>query len=48
MMGAIAFAMPAALPLYWSVGGIFIIVKTIVLHKMYSKPAEQKLGTVSE
>ncbi|CAG7644996.1 Membrane protein insertase MisCB [Paenibacillus solanacearum] len=48
MMGALAFAMPAALPLYWSVGGIFIIVQTIVLNKMYSKPAKQKLGTVSE
>ncbi len=48
MMGAISFAMPAALPLYWSVGGIFIIIQTIVLHKMYSKPAKQKLDTLSK
>ncbi|WP_238322773.1 membrane protein insertase YidC [Gorillibacterium massiliense] len=40
MMGVFAFAMPAALPLYWAVGGIFIIVQTIILNKMYSKPNE--------
>lgn len=38
MMGVFAFAMPAALPLYWSVGGIFIIAQTILLNKMYAKP----------
>lgn len=38
MMGAFSFAMPAALPLYWAVGGIFIIVQTIVLNRIYAKP----------
>lgn len=28
----------AVLPLYWSVGGIFIIVQTTILNKMYTKP----------
>ncbi|MFC6652160.1 membrane protein insertase YidC [Paenibacillus rhizoplanae] len=38
MMGVFSFGMPAALPLYWVVGGIFIIVQTILLNKMYKKP----------
>lgn len=38
MMGVFSFQMPAALPLYWAVGGIFIIVQTIILNKMYAKP----------
>ncbi len=38
MMGIFAFQMPAALPLYWAVGGIFIIVQTILLNKLYKKP----------
>ena len=37
MMGISSFVMPAALPLYWAVGGIFIIVQTIILNKMYTK-----------
>jgi YidC/Oxa1 family membrane protein insertase len=39
MMGVFSYAMPAALPLYWVVGGIFIIVQTIILNKMYTKPS---------
>ncbi|MFE4709786.1 membrane protein insertase YidC [Paenibacillus sp. NPDC056722] len=38
MMGVFSFGMPAALPLYWAVGGIFIIVQTIIINKMYTKP----------
>ncbi|WP_310832121.1 membrane protein insertase YidC [Paenibacillus pedocola] len=38
MMGVFSFGMPAALPLYWAVGGIFIVVQTIILHKIYTKP----------
>ena len=38
MMGMFAFSMPAALPLYWAIGGTFIIVQTIILNKMYTKP----------
>lgn len=38
MMGVSSLMMPAALPLYWAVGGIFIIVQTIILNKMYTKP----------
>jgi YidC/Oxa1 family membrane protein insertase len=38
MMGVFAFGMPAALPLYWAVGGIFITVQTVILNKLYMKP----------
>lgn len=33
----ISFSAPAALPLYWSVGGLFMIVQTIVLQRVYNK-----------
>ncbi|RKP54519.1 membrane protein insertase YidC [Cohnella endophytica] len=48
MMGVFSFAMPAALPLYWAVGGIFIIVQTIVLNKMYAKPKQQAKTFLTE
>lgn len=48
MMGAFSFAMPAALPLYWAVGGIFIIVQTIMLNKMYAKPVQQAQTSLVE
>lgn len=38
MMGMFSFAMPAALPLYWAVGGIYIIVQTLVFKKLYVTP----------
>ncbi|WNS43722.1 membrane protein insertase YidC [Paenibacillus sp. MMS20-IR301] len=41
MMGVFSFGMPAALPLYWAVGGIFIIVQTIILNRMYTKPPKE-------
>ncbi|MGG4266650.1 membrane protein insertase YidC [Peribacillus simplex] len=33
----ISFSAPAALPLYWSIGGIFMIVQSIVLQRVYKK-----------
>jgi YidC/Oxa1 family membrane protein insertase len=48
MMGVFSFAMPAALPLYWAVGGIFIIVQTIILNKMYAKPKQQAKISLTE
>ncbi len=50
MMGVLSFQMPAALPLYWAVGGIFIIIQTIILNKMYTKPniASENLPTSVE
>lgn len=33
MIGIISFTLPAALPLYWSVGGTFMIVQTFIIKK---------------
>ncbi|RDW17575.1 OxaA precursor [Oceanobacillus arenosus] len=36
MIGFISLNAPAALPLYWAVGGIFMIVQTLIAQKMYA------------
>jgi len=33
MIGIISFVMPAALPLYWAVGGLFMIIQTVIMKK---------------
>jgi YidC/Oxa1 family membrane protein insertase len=33
----VSFTAPAALPLYWSVGGLFLIIQTMVLKRIYKK-----------
>lgn len=47
MMGAFSLAMPAALPLYWATGAVFMTVQTIVLNKRYAKPAGQGQAAAS-
>lgn len=41
MIGMASIASPAALPLYWSVSGTFLILQTLLSQKLYYKP-EQK------
>lgn len=48
MVGIFSFAVPAALPMYWVVGGIFIIVQTMILNKRYAKPSEKEKAVVVE
>ena len=36
MMGAVSLTAPAALPLYWVVGGCFLILQTYIMKKLYS------------
>ena len=36
MMGMISFSAPAALPLYWTVGGTFLILQTYISKKLYN------------
>lgn len=38
MMGAFSFSMAAALPLYWTVGGTFLIVQTLISKALYKQP----------
>ncbi|HLR14714.1 MAG TPA: membrane protein insertase YidC, partial [Bacillota bacterium] len=37
MIGIISFTMPAALPLYWAVGGMFMIVQTFIIKKFITR-----------
>jgi len=37
MIGAISFASPAVLPLYWAVGAFFLIVQNAVFHRLYPR-----------
>ncbi|RLL43704.1 membrane protein insertase YidC [Oceanobacillus piezotolerans] len=36
MIGFISFSAPAALPLYWAVGGLFMIAQTMIVKKFYT------------
>ncbi|WP_428911708.1 membrane protein insertase YidC [Niallia sp. Krafla_26] len=43
MIMVVSFNAPAALPLYWVVGGLFIIFQTYIGRKMYSIPESKAL-----
>lgn len=44
MMGMISFTAPAALPLYWTVGGTFLILQTYISQKLFNpQQAVQKV-----
>ena len=46
MMGFISFSAPAALPLYWTVGGIFLMFQSYLSKKIFNrKPALQEVNT---
>ena len=36
MIGVVSLNAPAALPLYWAVGGVFMIVQTLISRKLYA------------
>lgn len=38
----VSFTVGAALPLYWSVGGLFLIIQTLVAQKLYQPVTKQK------
>lgn len=47
MIGLISFNAPAALPLYWAVGGLFMIFQTLISKKIYlSHKREQETESV--
>lgn len=48
MMGAISFGMAAALPLYWTVGGLFLIFQTLLSKWMYKSAAPAMAATVEK
>ncbi|MEQ6378366.1 membrane protein insertase YidC [Bacillaceae bacterium S4-13-58] len=40
MIGFVSFTTPAALPLYWTVGGLFLIGQSLLFKKLYAKKDE--------
>lgn len=38
MMGVFSFSMAAALPLYWTIGGLFLILQTLLSKAIYKQP----------
>ncbi|MFA9458052.1 membrane protein insertase YidC [Halalkalibacter sp. AB-rgal2] len=49
LMGVFSFTVPAALPLYWTVGGLFLIAQTLLSKAIYkSKPIQSTHEVVSE
>jgi len=48
MIGLMSFNFPAALPLYWAVGGLFMIFQTLISKKIYlSHKKEQQTESVN-
>ncbi|MDG5472878.1 membrane protein insertase YidC [Jeotgalibacillus sp. ET6] len=43
MIMFISFSAPAALPLYWAVGGAFLIIQTLIGQRFYQKHPEKAL-----
>ena len=46
MIMLISFSAPAALPLYWTVGGVFLIIQTMIGQKIYRKHPTEMVKTV--
>lgn len=42
MIVIFSFTAPAALPLYWAVGGLFLVLQTIIGRKMYASTIEKQ------
>jgi YidC/Oxa1 family membrane protein insertase len=43
MIVIFSFTAPAALPLYWAVGGLFLIVQTVIGRKLYTSTSTQEV-----
>ncbi|WP_245153904.1 membrane protein insertase YidC [Jeotgalibacillus proteolyticus] len=48
MIMFISFSAPAALPLYWTVGGAFLIVQTLIGQRFYRKHPEKAMEAVQQ
>ena len=44
MIVFVSFSAPAALPLYWVVGGLFLILQTYIGRKLYPSPIAEKVA----
>ncbi|WP_245830927.1 membrane protein insertase YidC [Sediminibacillus massiliensis] len=43
MILIVSLNLPAALPLYWSVGGLFVIMQTLFAHNVYLNDSKERL-----
>ena len=43
MIGIISFTLPAALPLYWAVSGLFVIIQTLIIKKIVLQRKQNEL-----
>ncbi|MDX8047464.1 membrane protein insertase YidC [Gracilibacillus sp. S3-1-1] len=43
MIGVVSFAAPAALPLYWAVGGLFLIAQQLLSKKLYQSKLKENM-----
>ncbi|QTM99735.1 membrane protein insertase YidC [Sediminibacillus dalangtanensis] len=48
MIGFVSFSAPAALPLYWTVGGLFLIFQTLLAKRLYQPKQSQKIVTTEQ
>lgn len=48
MMGFFSLSMAAALPLYWTVGGMFLIVQTLISKAIYKQPKTEVTASVGK
>ena len=45
MMGIFSFSMPAAIPLYWIIGGLLVVMQTLWGKRLYPAPLLQQSGS---
>jgi YidC/Oxa1 family membrane protein insertase len=48
MMGLFSFSAPAALPLFWTVGGLFMISQSYLAHWIYSRQKARSAGQIGD
>ncbi|WP_153462783.1 membrane protein insertase YidC [Sediminibacillus terrae] len=48
MIGIVSFSAPAALPLYWTVGGLFLIFQTLLAKRLYQPKQPKKIATAEQ
>ncbi|WP_053219313.1 membrane protein insertase YidC [Virgibacillus senegalensis] len=48
MIGFVSFSAPAALPLYWAVGGLFLIFQTLLAKRLYQPEQSHETAAVNQ
>ncbi|WP_179955617.1 membrane protein insertase YidC [Paenibacillus baekrokdamisoli] len=48
MMGVFSFSAPAAIPLYWSVGGVIVVLQTLLAKRLYPASLDTSADTSTD